>query len=539
MAVEGMVKKAKEGLDALLAQVWSIDELPGWVSKTLRVPKGHKGLLVGRDRSVKVLQPAFHRVVGFRRRLGRAANLRAAAVVDARKFSLQPRVERLMSGDKKLVEAELLLEAQVDDPGRFYDQVLHGRKTLYASDLANQIAVELEGGLQSGAAEYSSADLSGNLNVVSRVSGRLGGLLSTLLESKGLRLVDLQHLSFRDRVSELQRLEKARPLERRLREEQTRAQLEKLRSEKELEDALRQIEHEYGLRELIRQQEMEDLKGQFAQGGAAAARVSQSAADVVHEEIEGLEDRIYDQMHKEFLRLEADIEEAEPKRDLKKQAEIALRIAAIILTVAELSLAVLKPEWLQQNERPLLTLILLLLPLALVVVAIVVLRMFQRREEVWLGQPARKRVALPANRAQADRLVRGHIGRQLRKLITDLTDLRTTAFALGLEEWASQVKGTENQADLLRRRVENAQYGGVDFFTKEKVPPVNLARMVEFDREILDDAGILSHLSAEALHQVKAEEAQNAEEIVKELDRELHSLSSRFTDRDTFLRGSI
>lgn len=525
--------------DALLAQVWSIDELPGWLSKTLRVPKGHKGLLVGRDRTVKVVQPAFHKVLGFRRRLGRGSNLRSAAVVDARKFSLRSHVERLMSGDKKFVEAEFSIAAQVEDPARFYDEVLHRRKALYATDLANQIAVTVEGGLQAIVQEYTSADLCGDLNLVSRISGRLSGLLSNLLESKGLRLLDLRYLSFRDRVSELERLERARPLERKLREEQTKARLEKLRSEKELEDALRQLEHEYGLRELIREREMEGLKAHFAKGGTAAAEVSQNAAEVVHQEIEGLESRIYDQMHKEFIRLEEDIQEVEPKPDRRKQAEVALRIVAIILTVAELSLAVLKPEWIRQNERPVLTLFLLLLPLALVVVSIVVLRMFQRRAEPLQGLPARKRVGLPSNRVQADRLVRGHIGRELRKLMTSLTEVRSTAFRLGLKEWASQVKGTENKADVLRRQVENAQYGGADYFTKDKISPLNLARMVEFDQEILEDSEILNQLGAEALQQLKSEETKAAEQIVKRVDLELNALTNRFKDRDAFLRSPI
>ena len=539
MAEEEMIEKTGGRLDTLLASVWSINELPGWLSKTLRVPKGHTGLLVRRDRSIEVLDSVVGKLAGFRRRVGRGSNLRAAAALDAREFTLQPRIERLMTGDDKLVEAEFLLTAQVEDGARFYDQVLHGKKALYASDLANRIAVETESSLQALGKEYASADLYGDPGVVSRVSGRLQALLSEGLKLKGLRLVSLQHLLFRDRVGELERLERARSLERRLREEETKSRLEKVRSEKELEDALRQLEHEYELREIIREKEMERLKAQFAQGGPAAGLVADSAAEIVHEEMVALEDRIGDQMHKEFLRLEQDIGEAETGPNRKKQAEVALRIVAIILTVAELALAFLGPDWIRQNERPVLTLVLLLLPLALVVLAIVVLRMFQRREEPLRGMPARLRVGLPSNRVQADRVVRAHIGRELRKLMNSLAEARSSAFDLGLKEWAAQVKKTENKADVLRRQVENAQYGGADYFTRDKVSATNLARMVEFDQEILGEAEIMTHLAAEALQHLKTEDAASADEIVKQVDLEVNALSNRFSDRDAFLRSPI
>jgi hypothetical protein len=539
VAEEETMEKTERMLDTLLASVWSIDELPGWLSKTLRVPKGHTGLLIKRDRSIELMESVVGKLTGFRRRLGRGSDLRAAAAVEAREFTLQPRVERLMAGDQRLVEAEFLLTAQVEDATRFYDQVLHGKKTLYASDLANRIAVDTEGSLQALVKEYASSDLYGDPGVVSRISGRLQALLTDSLKLMGLRLVSLQHLLFRDRVGELERLERARPLERRLREEQTKSRLEKVRSAKELEDALRQLEHEYELRAIIREQEMEKLKAQFAAPGAAAGDVADSAADVVHQEIVALEDRIGDQMHKEFLRLEQDIEEADTGPNRKKQAEVALRIVAIILTVAELALAFLGPDWIRQNERPVLTLILLLLPLALVVLAIVVLRMFQREEESLRGMPARLRVGLPTSRVQADRTVRAHIGRELRKLMTTLAEARSDAVGLGLKEWASQVKKTENKADVLRRQVENAQYGGADYFTKDKVSAVNLARMVDFDQEMLEEAEMLTHLTAEALQHLKVENAESANDIVKQVDLELNALSNRFSDRDAFLRSPV
>lgn len=176
-----------------LAKAFQIEDLPGWLSKTLNVPPGRTGISIFRDGRHDLYTPGENRVISKLDRLrGKGAGF-WAGYIPSEKFNASVSISNLLSGDDKLLDLNILCAVAVEDEVRFFQEVVIPQGEISTNNLVIDLP-ELYQTFASMVRNYAADDLtSGNLEL--EFAQKATTLLVNLLPNKGVRFEDILVIS--------------------------------------------------------------------------------------------------------------------------------------------------------------------------------------------------------------------------------------------------------------------------------------------------------------------------------------------------------
>lgn len=139
------------------------------------------------------------------------------------------------------------------------------------------------------------------------------------------------------------------------------------------------------------------------------------------------------------------------------------------------------------------------------------------------------------NRLNTDRAVRDKISRELKKSYNTLKEVSDLAYKDGRRDVVAHIKDILNTLDLFRNEIENASFGLSPLFKQEKVSDDTMDRMVEFDKNMLDELEVITKATDLVYDHVLKGETSDIILQIRKAKRSVDNLRNIFSDRADFL----
>lgn len=139
------------------------------------------------------------------------------------------------------------------------------------------------------------------------------------------------------------------------------------------------------------------------------------------------------------------------------------------------------------------------------------------------------------NRLNTDRAVRDKISRELKKSYNTLKEVSDLAYKDGRRDVVAHIKDILNTLDLFRNEIENASFGLSPLFKQEKVSDDTMDRMVEFDKNMLDELEVITKATDLVYDHVLKGETADIILQIRKAKRSVDNLRNIFSDRADFL----
>ena len=139
------------------------------------------------------------------------------------------------------------------------------------------------------------------------------------------------------------------------------------------------------------------------------------------------------------------------------------------------------------------------------------------------------------NRLNSDRAMRDKLSRELKKSYNTLKEVSDLAYKDKRRDVVEHIKDVLNTLDLFRNEIENASYGLSPLFKQEKVSDDVLDRMVEFDKELLNELEVITKATDLVYDHVLKGETSDIILQIRKVKRSVDNLRNTFSDRADFL----
>lgn len=139
------------------------------------------------------------------------------------------------------------------------------------------------------------------------------------------------------------------------------------------------------------------------------------------------------------------------------------------------------------------------------------------------------------NRLNSDRAVRDKLSRELKKSYNTLKEVSDLAYKDKRRDVVEHIKDVLNTLDLFRNEIENASYGLSPLFKQEEVSDDVLDRMVEFDKELLNELEVITKATDLVYDHVLKGETSDIVLQIRKVKRSVDNLRNTFSDRADFL----
>ena len=139
------------------------------------------------------------------------------------------------------------------------------------------------------------------------------------------------------------------------------------------------------------------------------------------------------------------------------------------------------------------------------------------------------------DRLNSDRAVRDKLSRELKKSYNTLKEVSDLAYKDKRRDVVEHIKDVLNTLDLFRNEIENASYGLSPLFKQEKVSDDVLDRMVEFDKELLNELEVITKATDLVYDHVLKGETSDIILQIRKVKRSVDNLRNTFSDRADFL----
>jgi hypothetical protein len=535
-----------------LARVVPHPELRGRLSKSIEVPPGRVGILIGPGGRARTLAAGVSPVASAWQRLRGELDRTQAGYLPVEPFNAVFEAPYLLSGDDELLDASLFAAVRVSDAQRFFvENVLpRGEIRAAAIDLSDGMVCKLLAGV---ARCYAAADLTQGLPTQRLVQEIQPGLAAALA-NQGLSLDALLLISFWPSDERVRVAEKIQAIDERaqaLAMEQHMAEAERQAA---LEDFTHQVQAEMGPSASVRMVEPQMVSQAAPQSVSNAAPqpvarqpVTQAAAaHAVHgwaqAQKTGQTVRKRWNLSELFRRKPAD-----PASDALKPVKRPLRRwwlnyalwQAFLLAVALVGTRmVLLLEKRISNEMLYGTVIsiwLIVVPLLLDSVR----RYVARREEIaqaaWvLPGATRLDQVVGNNRKHADRVVREQCQVEVQRAASLLEGLVGRCYSAGETDQALLLRKLRQKFSDAAERLMRMDVGVPAYLSDLRLSPQAWDRMLDYDEELLVHANVLAE---KTLHCQQAWlTGVHDEASLVELEGDLDSLLYRFEGRARALR---
>lgn len=512
-----------------IGQQLTLANLPGFIAKRLEVGPGHAGLVVDGKGKMRTLPPGHHKVVGFWRRLtGRVSDWQFAVIPTGPAPLLVP-VPHLRSGDGEWVDVTCGVTVRVADPQRFYAQFLRGASGTTGAALAQHLSAAIEGAMRQAVAGWAADDLAQGAVDRQLVAG-VHRALEPLTDSLGLALEEVRYVTVRPVEEPVEVARKQAELEAALAQVEMERRMSQLSTDAEWQEFVRQLEADYGLPGLA-QEAAAPVAGPVAkeEPPSNAARLRGALHRYADARTAGVSARVERLLGKE-----------KPPRSPVfywwERVVPWLRVIGAIILIAGLAVFFLFPDTSTTDKIGALVELACAIPSAVVLFVSALWlerKAAQERAELlggarllWLGRGDRERI---------DQLVRGQLTTELKTIAQTLRDARDRAYREGLRDEALVIKQIEERAERLHREVTVGVSGAAPYLTAVRVSRDELETMLDYDEELLAQAGQLSDV-VEIMRQTVLT-GEPVPEPARQIEAGLSDLEHRFQARARFIQA--
>jgi hypothetical protein len=526
-----------------LARVYRLKELPGRVGKRLEVPDGRVGVVVTSNGAQRSFPPGRHTILSPLERLaGKGAGLLAGYYSQCPLLVRLP-FENLLSADGKMLEASLLGQLQVGDPGRFLMEYVAPRSVLNSNVVVIEDAV-LQDALRGFVRDYQAADLIFGLPA-EQVVPKLQAILTPALSQTGLELQVLQLFSFRNAEDRVEIARNALALLEQLQDVEFQKQMLLIENQVQLEDFIRQLDADMvetlGLRRVVFPQQPVngDAPGKSLRAILIEALRTLAGSDpkaegeARHFLLEDLWKRFVSKPNEEKQELRG---RRKPERWWLPRTTwiVFLLLVGGSLTRVLESIGESIP-WANRLE--------VLLGLwSFIIIAILesVKALYERREELHERRWAEPGTTFLDNltgkkRVRMDQLVRQQCNDDLKIVNQTLNDLRSRLYKGKQIDQALAAKALEEQVARVQEDVNSPNFGRPPYIEDVKVSSQLLDNLLDYDENLLVRASALVEDSKRLL-QMHSEGTFAPDKLTIMVER-LDAFKTRFAARSNAMRA--
>ncbi len=208
---------------------------PGPNRRQLTVPEQHWAVVQERH-GVQTLPPGTHSLLSaWDAFLGRSTP--PVWLMQQGALTMQPVVANLLSFDRQMMEADMLVQARIFDPLRLWQELVGGQVSLERQQVERELSRRLQPVLSKHVRQYLPDALQHQAQPADEIQRAITPSLRALLESWGLELLAVTHLGVRPalEVVDIQRQRQA--IEQRLADLRLQGQIDDIEREQILQHA--------------------------------------------------------------------------------------------------------------------------------------------------------------------------------------------------------------------------------------------------------------------------------------------------------------
>ncbi len=503
-----------------LGQAYRIKQLRGWLGKRLDVPAGYQGVVLFNDGTVRVL-PSGKQIVlnAWQRLTGKGVGLRVA-IVNTGEISETLDAPHLLSGDDTLVDAAILTTLKVSEPALLLQTPIWNEDDSLSLSVSRE---DIRTVLQPLIGEYAAEDLFGTLpttHLLDDISLRL----TPLLKRNGVKLQQVDLLTFSPSAQRIEIARKAQELESRLGGE-AQQQNGTLESPAQIQGLVQEMQ-----------------TGQTRFGIAANPAATGSKPGTLLQKIK----KMLQPKPPQPMRLLTALFGGKRDKNGKPAAmqnlprfwwlgNVLIIAFAVVVAYVLTQLAMKLTDganWVNQLD--------VLIPnwgFALAVILENVRRMLQIQEahmEASWSRPGGGSLNTIArnDRERADALVRQQCAQEMQHINEILEDLQARVYkgGQGDTDQALALRNLRRKVDSLRTKVLDTEYGKPPYMTDLRVTWRMLQTLLDYDEDLLIYLQALGEKAGKL--QQKAGTTQWNASLPDELERDLDAFMLRFAGRE-------
>lgn len=211
------------------------EQTPGARSRQLTVPDQHVALVQER-RGMEVLPPGTHRLLsGWDVFLGRGAP--PVWLMPQGAITMQPAVTNLLSFDRQMMEADMLIQTRIVDPQRLWQELVGGQVSLERRQVEHELARRLQPVLGKHVRQYLPDALQHQAEPVDEIQRVAMPSLRAILEGWGLELLAVTYLGVRPALDVVDIQRQRQAIEQKLADLRLQGQIDDLEREHILQHA--------------------------------------------------------------------------------------------------------------------------------------------------------------------------------------------------------------------------------------------------------------------------------------------------------------
>lgn len=478
-------------------------ELPGKLNRFLEVPPGRTGVVIFSDGNNRTLPPGKHRILTWGERVaGKGAGM-VAGFVPAEPCPFQLQARYFFSGDGELLDAWLLAQAEITDPVRFFKEFVLPQGVLESNtlDLSSE---DTQTALGSIARRYAAADLVAGLPE-RQISGALAGLVSGALEGHGLRMLNLQAMSFWRSEERAELAEKIQALEERLQDVELQKRMSALETQAQFDEFVQQVAPELGEANRLRVLVEETPKAEEKKAQPVGEKISGWTHALKNESAAPSRWRLSSLFGKN-----ADAQSTRPERTRRAWWFwpvfwiLFLLVSGLIVTKISLDFG---KDVSKEFQFAWLTGIWgLIIPFLFDAVRRFVDKREKIAEQRWrYGGTAHIDNLTGSDRARADRLVRGQVKGDLSVSAGILDDLVSRVYNSGDQANALRLRELRRKFEDATQKVAQNNFGAPPYLSDLNVTKRGWEIMLDYDEQLLAESTAVADLARQLQENYSAE----------------------------------
>lgn len=502
-------------------------ELSGKLNRFLEVPPGRTGVVIFTDGKTQILPPGKHRILTWGERVaGKGAGM-IAGYVPSEPCPFQLQARYFFSGDGELLDAWLQAQAEITDPVRFFKGFVLPQGVL-ESNVLDLSSEDTQTALGTIARRYAAADLTAGL-AERQIRGALDGLLTGILEGLGLRLLNLQAMSFWRSEERAELAEKIQALEERLQDVELQKRMAAVETQAQFDEFVQQVAPEFGEANRLRVMVEDAPKADGKKSQPVGAKVTGWTRALKNESAAPSRWRLSNLFGKQ-----ADSQSSLPERPRRAWwFSGSLWIAFLIISgamVTQVSLDMGKDISKEFMFAWITSVWMIILPLLFDAVR----RMVDKREKIaeqrWrYGSIAHIDNLTGRDRARADRLVRGQVGGDIKAGAGMLDDLVSRSFKSGNQELALKIRALRQKFEDAIEKVNQSSFGAPPYLSDLNIPKRGWELMLDYDEQVLAESNAVADLAQQLQETYSAgnDPAAGLAELESRLDALLYHFGGR------------
>jgi ribosomal protein L20 len=141
-------------------------------------------------------------------------------------------------------------------------------------------------------------------------------------------------------------------------------------------------------------------------------------------------------------------------------------------------------------------------------------------------------------RRESDKLIRNHLYRRLTEARKDLKGVFQKLSDNRLHEVLTEMDRFVMRFDKVSEKINHASYGYAGFFNVLKIEEEKLDRMMEFDKELMDDVGKIVEETNAFKKEVMKKNFEKAQDHIQCLNDLVEELDETFDSREEIILGA-